>query len=55
MTQDERTSQDVEGRLDAQLRELPRELPPGRDLWPGIAARIDERVAPVAPPTRRPA
>jgi len=24
------------------LEGLPRELPPGRDLWPGIAARLDD-------------
>jgi hypothetical protein len=46
MTQDERTSQDVAARLDARLRELPHEVPPGRDLWPDIAARIDQREAP---------
>lgn len=26
-----------------QLRQLPREIEPGRDLWPGIAAAIDRR------------
>jgi len=29
-----------EARLDEAARELPREVPPGRDLWPAIAARI---------------
>jgi len=27
--------------LEAELRDLPRDLAPARDLWPGIAARID--------------
>ena len=26
-----------------QLRQLPREIEPGRDLWPGIAAAIERR------------
>ena len=29
-----------------QLRQLPREIEPGRDLWPGIAAAIEHRPAP---------
>lgn len=48
MTQDERTPQDAAARLDALLGELPLEVAPGRDLWPDVAARIDERVQPVA-------
>jgi hypothetical protein len=35
---------DVDGTgdaLDRRLRELPAEVPPARDLWPGIAARIE--------------
>ena len=55
MTQDERTPQDAAARLDARLRELPLEVAPGRDLWPDIAARIDERAAAVAPAASRPA
>ena len=55
MTQDERTPQDALARLDPRLRELPLEVAPGRDLWPDIAARIDERAPPVASATRRPA
>jgi hypothetical protein len=55
MTQDERTSPEAAARLDARLRELPLDVPPGRDLWPEVAARIDERVSPVAPASRRPA
>jgi hypothetical protein len=55
MTQDERTSPEAAARLDAQLRELPLEVPPGRDLWPDIAARIDERMSPATPAARRPA
>ena len=53
MTQDERTPQDAAARLDARLRELPLEVAPGRDLWPDIAARIDERATLFAPATRR--
>ncbi|MBK7902604.1 MAG: hypothetical protein IPJ97_06280 [Proteobacteria bacterium] len=52
MTQDERTPQDSVTRLDARLGELPLEVAPGRDLWPDIAARIEERAKPVAPATR---
>jgi hypothetical protein len=55
MTQDERRPQDAAARLDARLRELPLEVAPGRDLWPDIAARIDEHAATVAPATNRPA
>ncbi|MDH5271487.1 MAG: hypothetical protein OEY13_00275 [Gammaproteobacteria bacterium] len=55
MTQDERTSQDAAVQLDARLRELPRDVAPGRDLWPDIAARIEARAPPVASTTRRPA
>ena len=55
MTQDERAPQDAAARLDARLRELPLEVAPGRDLWPDIAARIDERAAAVAPAASRPA
>jgi hypothetical protein len=54
MTQDERSPQDAAARIDSRLRELPREIEPGRDLWSGIAARIDERAdpAPVREPRR---
>ena len=38
----------------ARLRELPLEVPPGRDLWPDIAARIDERVSRPAPANTAP-
>ena len=55
MTQDEGTAQDAAARLDARLGELPREVAPGRDLWPHIAARIAEHAQPVASTTRRPA
>ncbi|MCX7053689.1 MAG: hypothetical protein NTU56_05695 [Proteobacteria bacterium] len=55
MTQDDRTLLDATARLDARLRELPLEVAPGRDLWPDVVARIDERAASVAPATRRPA
>ena len=54
MTHDEREA-DVAGmRLDAALRELPREHAPARDLWPQIAARIDDTRA-LAPAASRPA
>jgi len=60
MTHDERTplgpKPQPEPQLDAQLRELSLEVEPGRDLWPGIAARLEQQVA--SPPqrvTRRPA
>ena len=53
MTQDERTAQDAAARLDARLGELPLEVAPGRDLWPEIAARIEDRAQPVASMTRR--
>jgi hypothetical protein len=52
MTQDEREA-DSGTRLDAALRELPRGLEPARDLWPQIAARIDDARA-VAPAAGRP-
>ena len=55
MTQDERTTQEAAARLDARLGELPLEVAPGRDLWPDIAARIEDRARPVASTTRRPA
>jgi hypothetical protein len=55
MTQDERTPQDAAAQIDARLRELPLEVAPGRDLWPDIAARIEERATPAASATRRPA
>jgi hypothetical protein len=29
--------------LEEAARKLPREIEPGRDLWPGIEARLDER------------
>ena len=53
MTQDERTAQDAAARLDARLGELPLEVAPGRDWWPEIAARIEDRAQPVASMTRR--
>jgi hypothetical protein len=37
--------------LLAKAAELPKEIEPARDLWPGIAARLDE--APKAAPVRR--
>ncbi len=45
---------EVPGRRVTSLAELTRDVPPTRDLWPGIAAAIEaERVAPVASPVRR--
>ena len=63
MTHDERQPPDPVTRfdarpdlqLDAQLRALPVEVEPGRDLWPGIAARIAQAAAAPQPVTRRPA
>src|SRR5690606_10406441 len=54
MTQERHDTNDR--RLDARLRGLPPELPPARDLWPSIEARLDRpaRVTP-APARRRPA
>ncbi|HRP35541.1 MAG TPA: hypothetical protein PLI48_06620 [Gammaproteobacteria bacterium] len=54
MTQDQNDTQDR--RLDERLRRLPPELPPARDLWPAIAARLENASQPTpAPPRRRPA
>ena len=36
---------DADPRLDAHLHALPREIEPGRDLWPGVAARLEPRAA----------
>lgn len=36
-----------------QLRAMRQDAPPANDLWPGIAARIAEPPARVAPPSRR--
>jgi hypothetical protein len=33
----------TESDLRWQLRQLPREIEPARDLWPGIAARVERR------------
>jgi len=55
MTHDEQMSGQADARLDARLGSLPLEVEPGRDLWPGIAARIEASAAPVAAPARRPA
>lgn len=41
--------------LDAQLRALPLDVAPGRDLWPEIEARIGQAPAMAAPRSRRPA
>jgi hypothetical protein len=53
MMQDEPTTQEAAARLDARLGDLPLEVAPGRDLWPDIAARIEERAQPVTATTRR--
>lgn len=46
-------------RLDERLSKLPDEIPPSRDLWPEIAARIGDRdhrrPGPFRQPSRRPA
>lgn len=46
------TDRNDDARLDAQLHQLPRAIEPGRDLWPGIAARLEARESPDA--RRRP-
>jgi hypothetical protein len=38
-----RESESGEARLDRVLADLPHELPPQRDLWPGIAAQLEPR------------
>lgn len=47
--------QDLSAALRLQLRGLRGEVAPARDLWPGIAARLDEAPAAArpAPPVRR--
>jgi hypothetical protein len=37
------TNQSLDGKLRAAIDRLPHEIPPQRDLWPGIAARITPR------------
>ncbi len=55
MTHDEQMPGQADAKLDARLGSLPLEVEPGRDLWTGIAARIETDAAPVAGPARRPA
>jgi hypothetical protein len=59
MTHDERepvaSEPKLDAQLDARLRELPSEVEPSRDLWPGIAARLEQADAPPQRVTRRPA
>jgi hypothetical protein len=55
MTHDEQMPGPADAKLDARLGSLPLEVEPGRDLWTGIAARLETGVAPVAVPARRPA
>jgi hypothetical protein len=50
---DERAAE--QDRLERRLRELPTELPPARDLWAGIEARIRAGEAEQRLPARRPA
>jgi hypothetical protein len=53
MSNDERFDEDERlEEIAARLRELPAEAEPARDLWPGIAARITAREAPVRRPGR---
>jgi hypothetical protein len=54
MTHDEQMPGPADAKLDARLRGLPLEVEPERDLWTGIAARLETGVAPVAVPARRP-
>jgi hypothetical protein len=55
MTHDEQTPGQDDAKLDARLRGLPLEIEPERDLWTGIAARLETGAAPMAVPARRPA
>jgi hypothetical protein len=55
MTQDERPPTDANAGLDAQLRSLPLEIAPGRDLWPGVAARLEAAHPATQVTARRPA
>jgi hypothetical protein len=55
MTHDEQMPGQADARLDARLRGLPLEVEPERDLWAGIAARIETGAAPMTVPARRPA
>ena len=43
MTDEVRRDRGDDERLDAGLRSLPRSIEPGRDLWPGIEARLEPR------------
>ena len=56
MTPDERTLQDADRADRRAVADLPLELEPRRDLWPDIAARLEQPAAPVAAaPRGRPA
>jgi hypothetical protein len=55
MTHDEQMPGQADAKLDARLHGLPLEVEPERDLWAGIAARIESGAAPVTVPARRPA
>ena len=59
MTHDRGMPGQADDRLDARLHELPLEVAPGRDLWAGIAARIEAvpvaAASPTPPVRRRPA
>jgi len=41
---DERRKERAEAELDRRIAALPKAVEPGRDLWPGIEARLDEGV-----------
>jgi hypothetical protein len=45
---------DSPDRLDEALARLPRGIDPGRDLWPGIASRLEPRAEPARRPAMRP-
>jgi hypothetical protein len=55
MTHDEQMPGQADAKLDARLRGLPLEVEPERDLWAGIAARMETGAAPMTVPARRPA
>lgn len=55
MTHDEQGPERTDAVLDERLRELPLEIAPARDLWTGIAARIEAAPSKAMAPARRPA
>lgn len=42
MTEEQRRREEIEAELDRRIAALPEAVEPGRDLWPGIEARLEE-------------